>query len=157
MSLTVCKYSVDTSALMHAQRIYPDELFPSVWRLLDRLACNKIMSAVDPVLWELIEKDDYVAQWAKDRPDLFVPLGARLQAQARTILENHPTLIDHKKKKSSADPFVIALAKSHSLIVVTEEKPTNQIARVKIPDVCRANGVQQITLLDMLRREGLRA
>ena len=51
---------------------------------------------------------------------------------------------------------MIAGAAVYSCAVVTEEKPSGGPPKVKIPDVCKLLGVRCITMLDMLREEGLR-
>jgi hypothetical protein len=53
------------------------------------------------------------------------------------ILRDHKKLVDTRKNRSGADPFVIALAKVEGCNVITGEKPTNRLERPHIPDVCR--------------------
>jgi len=62
-------------------------------------------------------------------------------------------LIDTRKNRSGADPFVIALAKVEGCGVVTGEKPTNHPERPKIPDVCRAIGIPCINILQLCREQ----
>ncbi|MDZ4158847.1 MAG: DUF4411 family protein, partial [Anaerolineaceae bacterium] len=64
---------------------------------------------------------------------------------------------------SGADPWVIAQAKAHNLIVVTMEghkateevdKSTKRIrGRIKIPNMCGHFGVKWITTFDLLRTQ----
>lgn len=77
-----------------------------------------------------------------------------MQVSARAILATYPTLIDVKKRKSSADPFLIAAAIVHKAAVVTEERPSGGPGKVKIPDVCREMKIPCMTLLEMMLREG---
>ena len=57
-------------------------------------------------------------------------------------------------KRSGGDPFVIALAMVKSGTVVTEEKPTGNIAKPRIPDVCDALGVHCLTLMEYIEAQG---
>ena len=65
-------------------------------------------------------------------------------------------MLDLKKSKSGADPFLIAVAMLHKCSIVTEEKPSGGPHKSKIPDVCKAYSIECIPLLEMLRRECLR-
>lgn len=135
---------------------YPRDVFLPAWEMLSKLADEKLVLSVEDVLEELTMFDDEVLQWAKEKEHIFLLLSENIQARAVQVLTSHPGLLDLKKSKSSADPFVIAAAIEHSCTVVTEEKASNSPIRHKIPDVCKAYGVDCITILDMFRREGLR-
>ena len=69
-------------------------------------------------------------------------------------MANHPRLVDTVKGRSSADPFVIALAATTtpSMIVVTEEYE----GRTRIPDVCTAENIEYCRLADLIERENWR-
>ena len=58
-------------------------------------------------------------------------------------------------KRSGGDPFVIALAMVKSGTVVTEEKPTGNIAKPRIPDVCDALGVHCLTPKEYIEAQGV--
>lgn len=134
---------------------YPKDVFPAAWAMLTDLAEQGILISVEDVLEELAQFDDEILIWAKEQGNIFLPLSENIQAHAVKILTSHAGLLDLKKNKSSADPFVIATAIEHSCTVVTEEKLSNSPIRHKIPDVCVAYGVDCIPILDMFRREGL--
>jgi hypothetical protein len=126
-----------------------------VWRLVESIADNGRLLSVVEVLIELNAQDDEVAVWANARQELFLPLTEDIQAKAREILASHPTLLDMKRKKSSADPFLIAAAIIRAATVVTQEKRSGGPPSVKIPDVCAAHGVPCVNLLSVLQAEGL--
>jgi hypothetical protein len=138
------------------QRVYPRDVFPSAWMKLDELASNGALISSEQVLEELRVQDDGAHEWALRKKDIFWPLDAPIQKHATLILAKYGTLIDLRKRKSGADPFVVATAIQSSSCVVTEERPSGGPGRVKIPDVCKAYKVECICLLEMLRREGLR-
>src|SRR5688500_13512755 len=110
MSTNSHKYVVDTCSLTALQRVYPTDVFPGVWDLMDKLANNGILASVEDVMEELRTQDDYLYNWAKLHKDIFLPLDSEIQIQASKILSTHANLIDLKKRKSGADPFIIAAA-----------------------------------------------
>jgi hypothetical protein len=156
MTTLTPRYTIDTCSLTALRRVYPEDVFPGVWTKVSELADNGDLISVEDVYEELSVFDDVVLDWAKEHSYIFAPLDAEIQLKAAEILENHSNLLDLKKRKSSADPFLVALAIVRSCIVVTEEMPSGGPDKSKIPDVCRNYGVPCVTLLDMLRAEGLR-
>jgi hypothetical protein len=149
-------YSVDTSALLEAWvRSYPPDVFSNLWRRFERLIADGRFVAVDEVHRELKKKEDDLCKWAEQQNGLFVPLDTRLQRGAAAIINRFRTLTNTPTvMRGAADPFVIALAAERRLAVLTAErsKPT----RPRIPDVCRALGVECVTLVELFRREGWR-
>jgi len=151
------KYAIDTCSITAMCRTYPIDVFPSAWNKLDELASSGVVISTEQVLQELKAQDDEAHEWAKGFKEIFLPLDEEVQGTASLVLGTHPELIDLKRRKSGADPFLIATAKIKSCAVVTEEKPSGGPHRPKIPDVCGAYGLECINVLEMLRREGLKA
>jgi len=139
------------------RRVYPRDVFPSAWEKLEDLAESEIIASTEDVLEEIKSQDDDLLEWANDYEEIFYPLSEEIQCGAIKVLESHDNLVDLKKRKSGADPFVIATAMVHSCTVVTEEQPSGGPNRSKIPDVCQDYDIKCIKVLDMLRDEGLRA
>lgn len=152
------QYVIDTCSLTALRRVYPIDVFPSVWSKLDDLVASRSLMSAEDVLEEIKVQDDELSEWASANEHIFYPLDHAVQNIARDILESHPNIIDFKKTKagSGADPFVIATAIHLSCVVVTEEDPSGGPHKSKIPDVCRAKGVGCIKVLEMLRKTGLR-
>lgn len=148
-------YMVDTSSFTELRRTYPRPHFDAVWKLLEKLVRQGRLHSVDEVFRELDTQDDEVAEWARRHGDIFLPLDEQIQRKAREILKNHPTLVDLKKKKSGADPFLIAAAIDTGAAIVTQERKSGGPPVVKIPDVCQAYRVRCVTLLELLKAEGL--
>jgi hypothetical protein len=147
------KYSFDTSAFIEAWiRHYPYDVFPVVWEHLDGLIQNNHLKASDEVSRELEEHGDELWAWVKRRKKrLFIPLESAIQRRATRILQQFPGLAKNDRTRRDADPFVIALAGVHDLIVVTYEnsKPSNP----RMPDVCQRLDIPCITLVELFRRE----
>lgn len=85
---------------------------------------------------------------------MFRELDERIQIEAASVLDLYPRLVGEKKLRTSADPFVIALARVESLQIVTEEKPMNNLNRSNIPDVCVDMGMPRtMSLLQLIQAE----
>lgn len=147
------KYSVDTSALIHAwRRAYPMDIFSPVWRWLETLIQSGDLRATAAVIEELQEKDDDLLRWVKSEPAVVVALDDDVQRAARDILTRFPDFVDANATKPQADPFVVALAVVHGLVVVTQERVN--AGRPRIPNVCQAYGIECRDLLGLMRGEG---
>jgi Domain of unknown function (DUF4411) len=146
-------YSIDSSALIHGwRRVYRPKNFGIVWDHLGVLAEEGRLRASIEVLNELQKKEDELLVWCKDRKEkLFVEIDNDIQTHLSRIMGNHPRLVDTVKGRSSADPFVIALAATMnpSMIVVTEEYE----GKTRIPDVCIAESIEYCRLADLIERE----
>ena len=156
MFLIKPKYVMDTCSLTAMRRVYPFDVFPGAWKKLDGIALSGTLISTEDVFMELEEQDDVVYGWAKKHSYLFLPLDAETQIETANILKSYPNLLDRKKKKSSADPFLIACAKINACSLVTEERPSGGPEKMKIPDVCKEMGIECISILEVCRREGLR-
>jgi hypothetical protein len=82
----------------------------------------------------------------------------QLLTDAQAIQNQFAGLRDPKAEHEEADAYVIALAKQHGGIVVTQETSAAEKRNPKrthyIPDVCRELGIPCISLLGLMRREG---
>ncbi len=101
---------------------------------------------------ELARKDDELHEWCKERKNhLVVELDELCLHHVTRIMAAYPRLVDTVKNRSGGDPFVLALAATESpnMTVVSEEQP----GRMKIPDVCMAEGIRCMGLADMIEQE----
>ncbi len=147
-------YMVDACSFTELRRTYPRPHFDAVWKLLEKIAAEGRLLSVDEIFRELDIQDDEIAEWASEHGQIFLPLDEAVQLKAREILKSHPALLDLKKKKSGADPFLIAAAIVRGATVVTQEKKSGGPPALKIPDVCHAYKIRCIPLLEMLQAEG---
>lgn len=148
-------YSFDTSSIVHAwRRAYPPEVFPALWQRLDGLIGQGLLIASEEVLVELERLDDEPHAWARQRRAMFVPTDDAIQLAVQEILRNHRAFVDPARPRLGADPFVVALARVRGCTVVTQETPTGNPARLKIPDVCRVLGIGCINVLQFIQQQG---
>lgn len=145
-------YCIDTSAWMDGwERDYPKDVFPTLWEALETHIETGAIKATEEVYVEVSKKDDALHAWFKDRKEIFVPVEEAVQDIVADILSQHSRLVDTKKNRSQADPFVIATAEHLKATVVTGERPSGKIDKPRIPDVCQARRLRCISFLEMLR------
>ncbi len=151
-------YSIDTSALMHGWvRTYPISvpMFEPVWEKLDELIESGRLRASIEVLNEIKKKDDDLAKWCQERLSMFVDIEDDvIQHRVIEVLAKYPRLIDTRKGRDGADPFVIAYALTGTPFhtVVTEEQGGTLI-KPKIPMVCEAEEIRCINLMRLISEQ----
>lgn len=150
-------YVIDTCSLTTLLRVYPRDVFSKAWIHVELLISTKKLVSSMEVLIELEAHEDRLLDWAQEQEliNFFIELDNDVQKNAKKILASHSNLLDLRKRKSSADAFIIALAMNLGFTVVTEELPSGGPQKSKIPDVCDAYNIRCINLLQMLRETGL--
>jgi hypothetical protein len=144
----------DTSALIAAWvERYPRDVLPPLWDKLAAAIAVGEMIAPDEVATELKKRSTDLLDFLKPHNGFFIPTDANVLAEVSTILAAHPKLVMERKRASAADPFVIATARLHGGVVVTEEGRGSP-ARPKITDVCDAYSVPCISVLEAIRKKG---
>lgn len=136
--------------------LYPPDIFSGLWENLEKLIHQNMLSATEEVLIELQKKEDGLYQWAKSQSGLFVTHDLNIQKRVKKILSNFPGLIDLKKNKSGADPFVVAHAYENRFTVITEEKKSSNPDKPKIPNICDGLGVDYMNFITLMRKRKLR-
>lgn len=154
-------YCLDASVFINAwSKHYPEELFPCVWDCLDELLFSQKVIIPVVVLEEVQRGQDKLVNWIEwaergcvKKPD------ADCIAATKHVVQAHRRLLETKKNRSGsgADPWVIGYAQVAGAVVVTEERATNDIAKPKIPDVCKAMGIECINTVELLRRSGFKS
>ena len=148
-------YCIDTSALIAAwQERYPPENFPPFWKRVDDLIdCGRLVAPTE-VLRETAKRSDELHDWLSERECMFHELDDKIQIAVGNVLNKFPRLVGERKLRTSADPFVIALARVKRLQIVTDEKPTGNLNRPNIPDVCADLGMTPcMSLLQLIQAE----
>jgi hypothetical protein len=133
------------------QERYPIENFPKFWERMEALVREgRLISPVE-VFNEIKKRSDDLHGWLKNRKDgMFHELDDEIQIEVDGVLQRFPRLVWEKKLRSSADPFVIALARITGHHLVMEEKRTGNPNRPHIRDVCAALSVPTIGILQVV-------
>jgi hypothetical protein len=147
-------YCFDTSALLQCwARYYPVDVFPGLWDRLDGMIESGEIQCPDEVGREIAKKDDGLNEWVKARPQLLVALDDETQRATAEVLSAFPELVKELSGRNQADPFVVALARVNSLVVVSEEKGGSQ-SRPRIPMVCARFEVACLDVVSFIRDRG---
>jgi Domain of unknown function (DUF4411) len=144
---------MDTSSLLEAWvRSYRPKNFPTFWQLLEGLIARNRCVVCEEVKSEIDRFSDELAVWLRNQPDFIVAFDSDEERIVKKVMREYSKLINIKKNKGWADPFVIALDYSKGLAVVTEEGP-GTAEGPKIPFVCNVYGTECMSLVDMIERE----
>ena len=154
-------YCPDTSALITMQRYYPLRILPDLWKHLEELFSSGRISSHEVVFDEIVPtdksapKDDLATLISKYKAN-FKSISKRQAQLALQIISLFPHLIDPRRKKDQADPWIVAMVvemmeevnmfeqDSDFVIVSTEsEKSSN-----KIPAVCKHYHVRHMNLFE---------
>lgn len=157
-------YCIDTSALIDLKRLYPSDVFLTLWEKLNELVKQGRLIAPREVLKEIEEKDDELLRWVKKHKKMFKKLNQQQIEIVKEIQQRFPTLVDPAKKIPDADPFVIALAIAESkkakellfkdqYIVITQEKPSSRGGKPQIPDVCQYYRIAWMPVGELFKKE----
>ena len=149
-------FCLDTSAFVNPwRRMWPPDLAPRFWEDLASLASGGGVVVSEEVREELDRKDDELAKWARVHIREWHPLTDEVQAEVIEIMRRWGRLVDSKRYRSGADPFVVATARVTGATVVTDEGPGDE-RTMKIPYVCGQLGVPCLGLLEFVRAAKLR-
>ena len=145
-------YCIDTSALIAAwyERYKPNR-FPKLWGQFSQLIEDSRLVSSPLVHTECAHRSPELHKWLAERTQIFVAVDEVVQRQVDFIVNTYTGLVAAGNEKFAADPFVIALAKIGGHTVVTEETGPDSLR--KIPGVCRAMGVPNINLIQLIDAE----
>lgn len=156
-------YIVDSDVLITAKNTYyAFDICPGFWSaMLHQHEKGRIFS-VSRVRSELMNgrKTEDLVQWVSGQvpPSFFVEVDDRLVTTAfQEIMlwaQRHTRYSDAAKAKfaTGADGWLVAYAKVHGAIVVTNEQPAPESRKdIKLPDVCMQFNVASKDTFTMLR------
>ncbi|MGO9137215.1 MAG: PIN domain-containing protein [Syntrophales bacterium] len=153
-------YVFDTSALYTLGNYYPSR-FPTIWEHIDDLIQERRLWSVREVRRE-IENNcpfSFIESWTQKNRRIFrTPNRVEMEIVAQIFRRpNYLGLVSRNnmlKGYPVADPFIIAAAKAHKGIVVTQE--TFKASGARIPTVCGEFDVACINVEQFLEKEQLK-
>ena len=153
------RYCLDTSVFIEGwHRVWPPDLIPEFWDRLANLIDNGIAVIPRPVITEDLEKkDDEILRWVRRRnPDSIIDELPEVQKCVSKILGEFRTFVHPRKGRNASDPWVIAVAYTYDLVVVTQEVRPGSETKPSIPFVCRHYSVPYTDIHGLCRQEGWR-
>jgi hypothetical protein len=153
-------YLLDDDVFIQAKNLHYGFAFcPAFWDWLDRANGAGLVYSIDRVAADLQGHKDGLAQWAKARPQLFLPTDATVVASIAAVSQwanAHPRYERAAVSEflSVTDSYLVAHGHAKHVTIVTQEAsaPLSK-TRIKIPDACTAMGVQSMSTFEMLRAE----
>ncbi len=123
--------------------------------MADLASAGAIAAPVD-VRLELERQSDDLCEWSKTQNGFFVESDRAVLEVYTKIVNDFPGFMKVNSTKSGADPVVVAMAVVRGIPVVTYETRAKQNSAPKIPNVCDALGLNCVSLVDVLRAEGVK-
>lgn len=160
-------YVVDSNFFIQAHRVsYPLDVAFGFWNKVKQLAIEEKIISIDKVKQEIYKNEDALKQWCEDNlpmdffKDTIQALDAYGLVAAWSVSRNAHYLqnaLAEFLNADEADAWLVAyaLADSKNRIIITHEiSEPNRRNKIKIPDACRANGVQFANTIEMFRQLG---
>jgi predicted nucleic acid-binding protein len=162
MSSTNNRYCLDTNVLIQAWlNYYSPKFCPDYWSVLNELGNQGIIFIPQMVKEEILRTDDDLSQWLRASK---IPV-AKVDTNVTNFLKviyaadpSHKNLVDNTRRRSLADPWIIAHAINENAIVVTKEEKVTaaNTTRIKIPNVCDNMGIPWINDFELIERLNIR-
>lgn len=152
-------YLLDANTFIQAKNTYYHmDVCPGYWRWIEIQAQAGEVCSIDSIRDELLNGNDVLKEWAKERKEVFLSVSDDATQQAFAEIAAHAAEIAKLMKPgvlneflAGADPWLIAKAKSSNAIVVTHEIGNPQIKRkILIPNVCDHFKVPYLNTFDLL-------
>lgn len=162
MNSPVQLYCIDSNFFIEAwNKYYSPNLCEDFWNVINDISRKGILFIPTQVRDEIFKTDDDLKAWLEKSYIVVKDHNEKVDQCLKKIYEfdkKHERLVDSRKGRSLADPWVIAHAMNDNAIVVTkEERITDPSSKnVKIPNVCDNMGVKWINDFDFIKIMGIK-
>ncbi len=161
MSTGLEKYCLDTNCFIEPwNSFYSYKSHKSYWEdfVLPEITAGRLI-VLDEVYQELSRKGDDLFKWLKGHKikdsGVVIETDVDLALQVQDLLEKYPRLVDSRRGRSAADPFLVEYAKGNAVPLITLEMPSGNLDKPKIPDVCKAESAECISFYEYIDRVGI--
>ena len=140
------QYLLDANTYIQAKNLYYRmKTVPGFWDWLDNQMDSGAVGTVQPIVDELKQGSDPLAEWIGERQSSAVPVDdvetQEVFSEIVNYIARQPSFAEPHVSDflDGADPWLIAKAKVEGATVVTHEIPVVAASkRVKIPNICKA-------------------
>jgi predicted nucleic acid-binding protein len=150
------RYCLDTNVLIEAwNRYYSPKFCSSYWDILNKLGTLNQIFIPKAVSDEIKRSEDELTNWLKQSSIPVFEADRKVSECLQRIYSTNPVhkfLVDNKRYRSLADPWVIAHALNENACVVTKEEKITAAKenKIKIPNVCENMGIRWIDDFQMI-------
>jgi hypothetical protein len=152
---------LDANVFIQAKNLhYGFDFCPAFWDWIDNSHRAGTVFSIERVATELAAGGDDLADWAQQRPGLFLQPDALVVPSLQTIAiwaSGHgydPVAV--ATFLQVADYYLVAHTHAHRYTIVTHEIVASTARRIKIPNACIDLGVRYLSPYEMLRAERAR-
>lgn len=148
LELTNFKYVIDSSVIIRRStfRRYDMESFPHQWKNFDDKVQEGLFVSTPQVKTEINAKNKELLNWADENDIMFNVdlIDQKVVDAAKLLSEKFPLWYNSNEDEDKpwADPEIIAFAKAHNIVIVTQENWDKDVAEqnYNIPLVCAKLG-----------------
>jgi hypothetical protein len=158
----MARFCFDSNVLIEAKNgPYAFDITPGFWSWLDSLIARGDLYCPTFVYEELVDREDDLSYWVKERKDtgMVMEAGESVQLAFKHVaafVSERYSQAHAQAFLAAADPWVIAHGIADSSVIVTQEQLVDRSSRkVKIPNVCRRFEVEYTNTFAMLRQTGM--
>lgn len=148
-NLDNAEYTFDTCVFIELFRRYPDDIFVSIWNLIEEKLLENRIVIIKDVVDELSKVHDEVYEYVKEKKNNIIELTKDIQVNLANIINRFPNWISPFNGRNAADPCLVALGKTYGIKVITQENLQGN--KLKIPYVCNIFDVECGNFFDFLR------
>ena len=155
-------YLLDANVFIQAKNLhYGLDFCPAFWDWLVTEHASGNVSSIEKVGDEVRGMGDDLSEWAEERDKSFFIQPDATVLPSLTVVSEWATGQQYEQAAIStflqvADYFLVAQAHAGQHTVVTHERVSTSIKKIKIPNACIGLGVKCVTPFQMLRTERAR-
>ncbi|HEX6640599.1 MAG TPA: DUF4411 family protein [Thermoanaerobaculia bacterium] len=154
-------YLLDANVFIAAKDLhYGFDFCPAFWDWIVERHAAGVVSSVEKVGGEIAAGADELAAWAETLPEEFFlsptpSIAASLAAVSNWVSSGRYDPAAVSTFLQVADYYLVAQALESDDVVVTHERPSPTVRRIKIPDVCLGLGIKFMTPSRCCEESGL--
>lgn len=151
------RYCFDSSAFINSwRRHYPIKSFRPLWDKFDELIRDDRLIMPKEAAKEILNGNDELIKWFKEHIGCVRPYTVEQIQIVSEIVNKYPKVSHYSKVKPvHADPFVVALAKTENIVVITYEKYGGSKENPSIGALCQEFKVDCDSMIGFFERENL--
>jgi len=153
-NLDNAEYTFDTCVFIDLFESYPDDVFVSIWELIEKQFLENKIIIIKDVVDELSKVHDKIYEYVIEKKSNIIELTEETQINLTDIINRFPDWIKPYNGRNAADPCLVALGRTYDIKVITQEKIKGN--KLKIPYICNILEVECGNFIDYLRDNNVR-